>query len=303
MHEVARRVRLVRDPGRLPALAEVGELAVDVDLAPLGAEERVVEAEAPLEHARRPFGAEGRETRGQHRAVGRPRRVHRLRRRPVLEVGEEPAGERAGDAERARCLSRVAAREAHRCRRAAEDAADRGRVEAPLVERAGRGHADTRDDLVAGHDRGQQLSSVGAVRFADGGSHRHDDRAHVGHGVGVRVVVVEAVAEHRVREGCARSRNVRAVPDHRRLRIPSQLRHGRAAFGRDAERARSEPAAERVEHVELRRLDHVGRDVVVRERRREVAMRSAAVVMTLAPTVQSVSVPGNVSRTSSASRR
>ena len=98
---------------------------------------------------------------------------------------------------------------------------------------------------------------------------RHDDRAHVGHGVGVRVVVVEAVAEHRVRERGVRAPGCRAVADHRRLRISSQLGHGRAAFGRDAEPVRGEAAAERVEHVELRRLDHVGRDVVVRERRRE----------------------------------
>ncbi len=96
----------------------------------------------------------------------------------------------------------------------------------------------------------------------------------------MRVVVVEAVAEHRVREGSARGGNVCAIADHRRLRIPPKLRHGRAAFGRDAERARSESAAERVEHVELGRLDHFGRD---RRRTRatsqKLAMRSAAVVM------------------------
>ena len=86
--------------------------------------------------------------------------------------------------------------------------------------------------------------------------HRHDDRAHVGHGVGVRVVVVEAVAEHRVREGGARSGNVRAVArspmpvDPRpapswpcglrsRCRARSQRARSRACRGRGASPPRS----------------------------------------------------------------
>ena len=81
--------RLVGDPRRLPALAEVGELAGDVDLALGGAEEGVVDPELALEHGSRPGRPVVGEPRREVGAVRRPRRVDRLRRRPVGEVREE----------------------------------------------------------------------------------------------------------------------------------------------------------------------------------------------------------------------
>ena len=193
---------------------------------------------------------------------------------------------------------------AGRRRPCAEDPADRGRVEPALVEGARRSHADAGDDLVPGDDRRQQLPAVDVVRLARRRRRRHDDRAHVCHRVGVRVVVVEAVAEHRVRE-CSRGRRQRTVvADHRGLWLPAELGHRRPSLGGDAERARCEAAAKRVEDVELGGLDDGLRDVVVFEGRRESgdALCSSGHGVS-PPTVHSVSVPGNVSRTSSASRR
>src|SRR5712691_1692857 len=98
---MAGRVRLVRDPGRLPALAEVGELPVDVDLVLLRAEKGVVEAEAALDHGRRSLGSERGEPGSDQRPVRGPGRVHRLRRGADVQVREEPTREGAGDPERA----------------------------------------------------------------------------------------------------------------------------------------------------------------------------------------------------------
>ena len=106
VHEMADRKRLVGDPRRLPALAEVGELPRDVDLAFLRAEERVVEPEFPLEDGAGALGAVRREPRRQVGAVSCPRRVHRLRRRALGEIREETARERARDPERARRAAR-----------------------------------------------------------------------------------------------------------------------------------------------------------------------------------------------------
>ena len=55
---MARRVRLVGDPQRLPAAAEIVELGGEVDLALRRADEGVVDAEAVLEHAGRTLGSE-----------------------------------------------------------------------------------------------------------------------------------------------------------------------------------------------------------------------------------------------------
>ena len=250
MHEVADRKRLVGDPRRLPAAAEVGELARDVDRALLGAEERVVEAELPLEHRPRTGRAVRRQPRREVRAVRRPRRVHRLRRRALGEVGEEPAGERAGDPERARRRPGVEAATRATARRA-EDPADRRRVEAARVERPRRGHADAADDLVAGDDRRERVAAARTRLLGRGERGRRDHRRDVAHRLRVRVVEVEPVAEHRVREGRVRRGKAGLRADHGRLRLAAELRHRRATLVRDPDRLRREPAADRVEDVEL----------------------------------------------------
>ena len=62
-------------------------------------------------------------------------------------------------------------------------------------------------------------------------------------------------------------------PDHRRLRLAAELGHRGAALGGDPERVRGEAAPDRVEQVELRRLDHVGGNVVERQGRRPLGDR------------------------------
>jgi hypothetical protein len=252
--EVARGEGLEGDPRRLPALAEVGELGLEVDAR---VDERVVEAESALQHAGRAFGAERGQPHRDERAVRGPGRVDRLGRGGVVEVGEEARGHAAGDAERA---GRLGDREtAQPCGGGgcAEDPADRRRVEAAPVKRPRGGHADPGDDLVASNDRGQQLAPVRSPGLGEGGRSRNDHRADVRDRVGVRVVEVEPVAEHRVRERGVRRRETGLQPDDGRLGLAAQLRHRLPALAGDPQPVRGQAAAEHVEHVQLRRLDHL----------------------------------------------
>ena len=135
----------------------------------------------------------------------------------------------------------------------------------------------------------EQLAAARAARLRDRERGRHDDRGDVRHRVGVRVVEVEAVAEHRVGEGGVRRRQPGVEPDHRRLRLAAELRHRRAALGADAEPVRGEPAAEDVEHVQLRGLDDGRRHVV------EVELeRPGGEPLRGGHTVHSSSVPGKL---------
>ena len=252
-----------------------------------------------LQHRARPGRPVDGQSRRQVRAVGGPRGVHRLRRRPFGEVGEEATGERAGDPERARRDAGVELRESGDCGDAAEDAADRGRVEAARVECPGCSHPDAARDLVPGDDRREGVSPARAGRLGGGKGSRRDHGGHVADRVRVCVVEVEPVAEHRVGERGVRRRQTGLRADHGRLRHPSQLGHRRAALVRDAGRVRSEPAADRVEHVELR-VDADGiRNAVEVDRRRPLGDGSRCGHRT----VHSSSVLGNPSATSGAPRR
>ena len=85
-----------------------------------------------------------------------PGRMHRLRRRGVVEVGEQAP---ANDPPMPSALAVIAGSKpaSRQRRRAAEDAADRPSDGSRARESARGGHADPRDDLVAGDDRRQQL--------------------------------------------------------------------------------------------------------------------------------------------------
>ena len=298
VHEVADGERLVGDPRRLPAAAEVGELAGDVDLALLGVEERVVEAELPLEHRARACRAVRREPRREVRPVRRPGRMHRLRRCSLGQVRKEPARERAGNAERARRDRGVEPGHARDRGDAAEDPADRRRVEAARVECPRRGHADAAHDLVARDDGRERVASARAGLLGGGERRRRDHRRDVADRLRVRVVVVEPVAEHRVREGGVRRREASLGAEHGRLRLPAELRHRRAALVRDSGRVRGEPAPDGVEHVELRVLPNDRGDVVEAERDRPVGDRASS-----RHTVHSSLVAGKPSAISGAPRR
>ena len=141
--------------------------------------------------------------------------------------------------------------------RGAEDPADRRRVEAALVEGAGRRHADASRrsrcprSTAARSSRPLAPRRLGEQRAAAGDDHGR----HVRDRLGVRVVEVEPVAEHRVRERRVRCRQSGLQPDHRGLRLAAELGHRRATLGGDPQAVCGEAAADRVEHVQLRRLD------------------------------------------------
>ena len=276
--------------------AQVGELRLEVDAR---VDERVVEAEAALQHAGRALGAERGKPHGDERAVRGPGRVDRLGRGGIVEVGEEARGHAAGDAERACRLCDWETAQPCGGGGCAEDPADRRRVEAAPVERPRRRHADAGDDLVAGDDRRQQLAPAGAARLGERGRRRHDHRADVRDRVGVRVVEVEAVAEHRVRERRVGRRQTGLQPDHRRLGLAAQLHHRLPALAGDPEPVRGQAAAEHVEHVQFRRLDHLLGHSVERQLQRECRepFRCSG-----HHTLHSSPVPGKLRSTSGAER-
>ena len=230
----------------------------------------MVEAELALDHRRRTFCAEAGEPRRHEAAVCGPGRVQRFRRRPVLEVGEDAGCHRAGEAERARGAPRVEPCKS-RCRgSAAEDPADRRRMEAALVELARRGHADPGHDLVSADECDESVGSRAALCLGRRQAHGPGHRRHVADRVRVRVVEVEPVAEHGVREGGIRGGKTAVVADDRGLRLAALLGHGGSALRRHAERVRRQAAAERVEQMELGSLANLRRDVVQPEGRREL---------------------------------
>ena len=224
----------------------------------------MVEAELPLEDARRPLGSVRGEPGRHEAAVRRPGRVDRLRRRPVLEVGEETRGQRARDSERARRAPGVEPSQAGGRGGCAEDPADCGWMEAALVEEPRRGHTDPRHDLVGGHDRSERLATARAARLRHRQRRGAGDDADVRDGVGVCVVEVETVADHRVCEGRVGGRQARSADDCRLL-VAAELGHRLAALRRHAQGGRGEPAPQRVEEVQLGRLGDLGRNLVERE--------------------------------------
>ena len=98
-------------------------------------------------------------------------------------------------------------------------------------------------------------------------------------------------------------------PDDGRVRLAAELGHRRPALAGDAGRVRGEPAPERVENVQLRRVGDLLRHVVEGQRRRPggdalrgCGHRKPPLPAPQAPTRQSSSVTGNVPDTSGASR-
>src|SRR5215831_9890302 len=106
----------------------------------------------------------------------------------------------------------------------------------------------------------------------------------------MRVVEVERVAEHGVREGCGMGWEASVQADDCRVRLATDLAEGLATLCRHAETAGREAAAKRVEQMELRRLDNGGRDPFVGELAAEGGQ--ALSCSCHRHTLQSVSVPG-----------
>ena len=168
----------------------------------------------------------------------RPCWVDRLRRGAVVEVGEEPARERARDARAPKSSPsrrrRQPGRGGRRRRRSRRSRSDGSRARGRRPTPPCRSRVTTSlpatiavEQLAAGRARGLRRSPARPA----------DDHADVGDRVRVRVVEVEPVAEHPVRE-CRVRRGQRAV--ERRSPSPGarrRARPSRAALRGDAEGA------------------------------------------------------------------
>ena len=170
-------------------------------------DERVVDAEAALEHARRALRAELRQPRGEQCAVRGPGGMDRLRRRRVVEVREEARRHAAGDAERAR--RRVGG--ASPPRRAAAAVAPKIPQIAvgwkPRLWNAPGAAMPTRVTIsLPAIDRRQQLATARAARLGERERRRHD------HGRHVRRPTRSACRRSRARGRASRSRRRRSAP-------------------------------------------------------------------------------------------
>nr|WP_228430455.1 hypothetical protein [Baekduia soli] len=290
VHEVAGRVGLVGDLRRLPALAEVGELALDVEV--VAAQVGVVEAEAPLDDRLGPGLAVGGEGRGQQAGTGGEARVQALGRGAVGEMLEDPGGQAAGDAQGLGRRRGVEAADARGGGGGAVDAEHAGGVEADLVEERSGGQAEAQHDLVAGDEGGEEVGARGAVGLGGGQGGGHDGDADVGDGARVRVVEVQRVAGGAVGEGGVEARQAVAGAEGRGRARGAGLEHRLARPGGHPEGAAGQAAAQRVEEVQLGGLRDLGRQRVGGEGGGERGKAFGDSAHGSSQTFRSVSMPG-----------
>jgi hypothetical protein len=175
--------------------------------------------------------------------------MNRLGLGSVGEIFEDSRGQASGDAQGVRRRRAVQPGQARGGGRGPEDTANRGRVEAAAVEGCRRGHADPYDDFVGGDQGGEQVFAAGTRSLRGGDGRRNHHGAHVTNRIGVRVVEIEAVAEHPVGQ-CGRGRGqFTGKPDRGGLRLTTQLTPDLARSSRLTERMGGETAADRVERV------------------------------------------------------
>ena len=266
MDEVAGGVRLVRDPGRLPPPPEVGKLRLDVNLSVRGPDEGVVDAEAALEHARRALGAKPREPRGQQgrRAWPKPgasawsgsrrRGKRRARRRTSL---------------RSRARSSCARPSAPVMLAAAATPPKMPQIAVgwnPLAWKAPEAAMPTRvttsfpATIAVSSSRPPAPSASAAAAAA--GQTTTLTWAIESEWVSSKSRPWQSIALAKAALGAG---SACGKPDHRRLRLPAELRHRGTALGGDAEGVCGEAAPDRVEQVQLGRHDHFGWNVVERQ--------------------------------------
>jgi hypothetical protein len=192
--------------------------------------------------------------------------VDALRRRAVGQVGQQPGGHAAGDPEGLRQRPGVQVLDDADRRGGAEDAADRGGVEAAQVEGVAGGQADATGDLVAGDQGGQQPTGRRPGAGLGGGQRGgDDDGADVADRRAVRVVEVQRVDRDAVGQGGARGVDAVRDPDRRR-RATAAARAGGAtrelpSVGRFAQAVGGQAAPQRVEQVQARGVADDLRDV------------------------------------------
>ena len=230
----------------------------------------MVDPELRVEDGARAGRAVVGEPRRDVRAVRRPAGMDRLRRRPVGEVGEDPRRHRAGDAERPRGRrprrSRRAARPRRRRRRHRRSRWDgsRGRGTRPAPPcRSGRRPRCRRRSRRA--RRARRLRRAPRRRRLPARSRwRRASRSPSACRRSRGRDSVIALAKAALAAGSRSSRPITVA-----WALAAELAHRRPTFDAVPGRVRCEPAAERVEDVELRVLDHLRRDVVEADGRRE----------------------------------
>ena len=195
-----RRVALDAEPLDLPGLAQALRQQARIGLLA----ERFEQAVASFEHRERSLVAALRQPRGDHAALGGAAEMQpldhpagaRLRKR------QQPARERAGDAERVGGLRRRELHQRRAGRRRAERPGHARPVEADLLGRMQRRGADAEHHLDAGDDGGDEIAAAGAA----GLRHRERRQRHGG-------AAMHAGAGHRA--------NCRARRRARRCRAPA----------------------------------------------------------------------------------
>ncbi len=180
-------------------------------------------------------------------------------------VGEELEQARSLAARDPECVSdpaRVEPAQPCRDRGGREGAADGGRVEAAHVELPRAREPDPRADHEAGDRRREHLLPARAERLAAGERDRGDDDRGVDERVLVGVVEVERVHHRAVRERRDGGGQPLREPERGRLRAAPELLREAARGLELAHREPGEPGADRVEHVQARRVAHLLRDVL-----------------------------------------
>ena len=178
------------------------------------AAEYAQEAELAFEHAHGAGEAVAREARREHAALGRAAEVEALHHGAGAGAGEfhQPAGERAGDAERIAHALGVEARELAAGDRGAERAGRARRVEAAALVAVVRGAPDADHDLRAGDEGGDQLAPADAALLGhcEAGSEQGRAGMHAGARPG-QIVHLERVRERAVGQGGGGRMHARAV--------------------------------------------------------------------------------------------
>ncbi|GBD27967.1 hypothetical protein HRbin30_03325 [bacterium HR30] len=87
-------------------------------------------------------------------------------------------------------------------------------MKAAVVKGAWRGQADAHIGLHANSDRCQKLRARAVGFFCYRQRCRHDGAAHVHHGLGVGVIVIEPVGQHAIVQGCPRCRPTLVLAEH-----------------------------------------------------------------------------------------
>ena len=260
-HDRARGVAVAEAAGELRRIERV-------------AAEHAQEAELAFEHAHRSGKAVGRQARGEHAAFGRAPEMETLDHGAGARAGElhQPAGERAGNAERVAHMLGVEAHQSPAGDRRAERAGRAGRVEAAaLVAVMGRA-PDADHDLGARDEGGDQLAAADAALLRHGKAGREQGRArmHAGARPG-EIVHLEGMRETAVGQGGGwRMHPCAAGSENAALAAGAVL----LRKGDDDPAPRQiitvDDGGDRVGDALLGALDHVGREIVVPTGRRVV---------------------------------